>query len=364
MPRTLVSRAIRQAVRLHLSFAAPALLACGGATVPGQGGSEGNDAAAADAGAADAATADAATADVGADSPARCSVTSTTPLPIYTGSCPSTVFPFNGTSEECAADGNIPCATLCPSGADLGGTAITCSLQTYQGVQELWCSYTTMCMEGRRPEGLSPPRATRTLRRARPVGRYFAQAAHLEAASVHAFERLARELAAHRAPRALKDAARRAARDEVRHARVMTALAEREGAGVPAVRVAARDVRRLEAIAIENVVEGCVRETFGAAVAVVQAARAGDAAVRDVMRGIARDETRHAELSWALAGWLEARLDAAARARVQAAKRRAVRALVRSAGHAPDGELASAVGLPSACEARRIARALAATLWA
>ena len=53
-------------------------------------------------------------------------------------------------------------------------------------------------------------------------------------------------------------------------------------------------MRELEAIAIENAVEGCVRESFGALLATWQAKTAGDARVRAAMKRIARDETRHA----------------------------------------------------------------------
>jgi hypothetical protein len=80
---------------------------------------------------------------------------------------------------------------------------------------------------------------------------------------------------------------------------VMKKLARRAGGHVPGVQVQALHVRSLEEMALENVVEGCVRETFGAVVAMIQAERAGDARVRRAMRRIARDETRHAELSWA-----------------------------------------------------------------
>jgi len=128
--------------------------------------------------------------------------------------------------------------------------------------------------------------------------------AYLEAASVDAFEGMTRELVAHGAPARLRAGARRAARDEVRHARVTRNLAERAGGTVSPVRLQASRVRSLEEMAIENAVEGCVRETFSAAVAMIQAERATDMKVRHAMKRIARDETRHAELSWAVAQWL------------------------------------------------------------
>src|SRR5205823_2406284 len=142
------------------------------------------------------------------------------------------------------------------------------------------------------------------------LGEHFARVAHLEAASVHAFVRLGRELDAHGAPKRLLDAAARAARDEIRHARVTARIARRFGASPPPARVRQLAVRSLAAVAIENAVEGCVRETFGALVAKWQADHAGDAEVATAMERIARDESDHAALSWAIAGWSAARLDA------------------------------------------------------
>jgi hypothetical protein len=196
------------------------------------------------------------------------------------------------------------------------------------------------------------------------VARVLGDMAFLEAASVEAFERLAAELAAHGAPPRLTQAALAAAKDETRHARVMTALAERAGAVVDAPRCRRRRKRSLEAIAIENAVEGCVRETFGAAVAAVQAATASHEGVRRAMRRIAPDEMRHADLSWSVAGWLEGRLDKGSRARVAGARRRAAVALLRETRDGVAPEIVSELGLPDAARAHGIAHDLAAALWA
>jgi hypothetical protein len=187
--------------------------------------------------------------------------------------------------------------------------------------------------------------------------------AYLEAASVQAFIRLARELEAHGAPLALQRAAERAALDEVRHARVTKALAENEGGCVPAVRAARQRHRSLEAIAIDNAVEGCVRETFGAAVAAMQAARAGDAAVRTAMGPIARDEANHASLSWRLAAWLDTKLDVDARGRVENARSRAVDDLAREIAVEPAERDRHALGLPNASTRHAVLNALRASLW-
>jgi hypothetical protein len=204
---------------------------------------------------------------------------------------------------------------------------------------------------GRRPRGLrrSEVRASSSL------GVYFAKMAYDEAASVRAFERMQRELAAHDAPEALVRAAGRAVRDEVRHARLMTSRAEAHGAVVPSPRVRRAKTRSLEAIAKENAVEGCVHETFGALLLAWQAKHAPRASFRRAFARIAADEARHAALSWAVAQWLEGRLDARARARVEAARARAVRSLGRSgAAIRVDG-----VGFPGRALRAAIAEAFA-----
>ena len=212
---------------------------------------------------------------------------------------------------------------------------------------------------GRRPEGLV---AETTPAHDCAVGRYFAHAAHLEAASVHAFRRLSRELAQHGAPRALVAGARRALRDEVRHARMTRGLAAAHGSTPPRVRIAKTAPRTLEAIALENAVEGCVRETFAALLAVFQARAAGDPSVRAVMAQIAPDETRHAELAWAVDAWLRTRLDRRARRRVTAARRAAVDQLIAATAE-PLPSLAHDVGLPSRARAHALLEATRRELW-
>lgn len=213
---------------------------------------------------------------------------------------------------------------------------------------------------GRRPAGLARPRARRA---SSELGDHFASAAHLEAASVHAFHRLAGELELHRAPKDLARAARRSARDEVRHARVTSRLAKRFGGDPPAVQVAAKRRRSLAAMALENAVEGCVRETFGALLASHQAQCASDAEIRRVMTRIAADETRHAALAWAIAREIEPRLDERERRRIARARARAVAKLRRDAAASVPGSVACAAGLPGASASSRMIDELSAALW-
>jgi len=203
---------------------------------------------------------------------------------------------------------------------------------------------------GRCPERLR--RLARGPRTGNAVGEYFARAAYLEEASVHAFDQLERELRAHRAPESLGRAARRSARDEVRHAGAMRRLAALHGGTPRSPRVGRTRIRSLERVARENVIEGCLRETYGALIATWQAAHATDPVVRRCFARIAVDETRHAALAWAVAEWAQDRLGASARARLARARRRAARRLRGEVAGEPPREMAALLGLPSGRQAR------------
>jgi hypothetical protein len=218
------------------------------------------------------------------------------------------------------------------------------------------------CVVGRRPAGLLS--ASACSRNVAPIVSYLTDAARLEGASILAFRQLARELTTHQAPRRLIVAARRAAQDEVRHTRVTAQLARRFGAkGFEAPSVGKVGARDLETIATENATEGCVRETFGAAVGTFQALRAQNAIVARAMRRIAVDETRHAILSWQVARWSERKLSPLAVKRVREARSEAVVQLRRELRSEPDASLVSALGVPSARDALALHAELERTLW-
>ena len=210
---------------------------------------------------------------------------------------------------------------------------------------------------GRRPEGLAPARTLSSS----PVGDYFATMAHLEAASVHAFRILRDELVEHAAPQTLVARAERAMRDEVRHAAVMARLAKRYGADVAPVVVESRSGRSLEEIALENAREGCVRELYGALEATWQATSVAEPALARIMTTIARDETRHAELSLDVADWLESVLDDEANARVASARAAAFRELAAELSIGRSHDLGD-VGLPNRTEAMTLVERLESAL--
>ena len=160
---------------------------------------------------------------------------------------------------------------------------------------------------------------------------YFARMAFEEEASIHAFVRMDEELTHFGAPTSLRRAAKRAAVDERRHARVMRRIARARGASSPRARTVKPKRRSLEGMAIENAVEGCVHETYGALLLRWQAARTTDALLRATFAAIAEDEIRHAALSWQVARWIESELGSAARRRVRAARSRAIERIAGSA---------------------------------
>lgn len=212
---------------------------------------------------------------------------------------------------------------------------------------------------GRLPEGLrTPSEAQPSL-----IAAELAAAAHLEGAAVFAFQALERELIAHRAPLELLHRARSAQKDERRHHAAMSLLAHRAGANVPPVRVVGPEVRTLLEIARENAVEGCVRETYGAAVAAFQGEWAGDPALRQSLRSIAVDEAEHASLGWAVDAWARSRLPAAQRTLVDDDRARAVASLRAQAAQPVARQLCATLGMPDAAAALRMTEALA-PLWA
>ncbi|HEX3770857.1 MAG TPA: ferritin-like domain-containing protein [Polyangiaceae bacterium] len=134
------------------------------------------------------------------------------------------------------------------------------------------------------------------------------QAACMEHASIAAFARFALQLLAVGAPPDLVADAQRAMADEILHAQLTFGLASAYagvdvGPGKLAVdeSTGACDLRALVSAVFT---EGCVGETLAALEAREALDYATDPAVREVLRTIAEDETRHAELAWRTVAWV------------------------------------------------------------
>lgn len=202
-------------------------------------------------------------------------------------------------------------------------------------------------VSGRRPAGLSPFRTDER----QSAGQLFAHMAYLEAASVVAFAQLEHDLCALGAPAALLREVRDARDDEVRHAQQMGALAELHAHTIRPSEAQLVPPRSALVLALENAVEGCVRELFGALVARFQAERAAASSTRATLSQIADDEAVHAALAVRLAAWLETKLDDHERDRVTRARADALTAL-QSELFEPSEAQRTLCGMPSLLESQ------------
>lgn len=133
------------------------------------------------------------------------------------------------------------------------------------------------------------------------------EAALVEHASIATFAALALELLSLGAPADLLTACQQAAQEEIEHARLCFGLASTY-AGLPlgpgelpspatALSGDAAAVARL------SFTDGCIGETFAAALARRAQRHASDPAVARVLARIATDEARHAALAWSIVAW-------------------------------------------------------------
>jgi rubrerythrin len=256
----------------------------------------------------------------------------------------------NGSAND-AQDGGVTRDFECPTSVDSELT-LTCTRHETRGTEHEGCA-----VAGRRPQGLVPAR-----RHGQEVADYLARCAHLEAASVLAFEELAKDLTRLQAPAQLVAACLRAARQEVAHARTVRELARARGAEPAAVQLRERALPSLLELALHNAVEGVVRESYGALQAIVsgRAARAAD--IRLAMTDIASDEAEHAALALQIAAWLHTRLSAAELLQVSRARDAAIAELRQELDHEPSAALRAELGMPSRTQALRLVDALAAHL--
>ncbi len=262
--------------------------------------------------------------------------------------------------EICTGTAAAACVTLgyTPDDAGItdaatdGGVVVTRSF----GVE---CTVTNICIGGRRPEGFALDAIPRE-----SIGAYLARQAALESASVPAFAALATSLDRLGAPHSLGERARAAANDEVHHAALLTALAAREGVAVPAFAMREQNEATLDALALDNAIEGCVRETFAALLALHQSEHARDADMRAAFASIADDETRHAELSRDVHVWVMSLLDATRRARVESAMRAAISRLRDECCDADAAPIErERLGLPATQQMRALIDGLDRAAW-
>jgi hypothetical protein len=249
------------------------------------------------------------------------------------------------------------CMMACPPGV------VSCWVGLdSDGNAEVNCAYpgppmACLPVEGRRPQGLEA-----FFPRAQDAQEYWRKALTMEAASVESFIRLARELEFHGAPPSLVRAARRAARDEQRHA--AWCLSHLPAGTTPTVTAppgAHQPLRPLLDVALENVREGCVHETFSAVVSGAQAQR-GPVELQDGLARLAAEEHQHACLAWRVHAWAMEHLDETQRAAVTAEMARGSADLWAGLQGVVPGDI-QALGMPDASLLHTLAHALDAQLW-
>jgi len=133
--------------------------------------------------------------------------------------------------------------------------------------------------------------------------------ARAEHASVASFARMVMELLALGAPAELVTQATQAQLDEVRHAQlafgVASSVAQRPiGPGPFDIRGALDRSHDLAQVLTAAIVEGCISETVASVQVRDAADHAADPILATMLHGVADDELRHAELSWAFVRWM------------------------------------------------------------
>lgn len=156
--------------------------------------------------------------------------------------------------------------------------------------------------------GPSPELAGLTEAQRAALAAFWTENGLAEHSSVAGFARFVLDLCAHGAPSELVQRALVAGVEETHHARLCFGLASAYagrpvGPGAMAMNGSAPVAPSLVALAVSTAREGAVGETLSAFLAAEMLARTTDAAAREVLEHIVRDETRHAELAWATLKW-------------------------------------------------------------
>jgi hypothetical protein len=257
------------------------------------------------------------------------------------------------------------CMVLCaPALDDAGATFFGCFFATGSGssggdVAGVRVSCTS-CAIGRRPADLV---ADEPWTGADVVAEALAEMAHIEAASVHAFRRLAHALAELGADAELVARARRAARDEIAHARLVSQLARARGVAPRRVVIDRTRKTTTFELALENAVEGCVHETLGVAFLAHQRLYASDPELRAMAEALYEDELDHATLSWDLVALFARHLATDERDALAQAQSRALAAVIREVRDI-DPRVRERLGLPTPHVVAGVVAHLEASLYA
>ncbi|MCB9640822.1 MAG: hypothetical protein H6727_18145 [Myxococcales bacterium] len=225
------------------------------------------------------------------------------------------------------------------------------------------CAYkvTRRCIGGRLPAGALAVEETEDV--FADVGAYFAQLCYLERAAVEAFRQLHDELVLHGAPESLVKRAGQAILEEQQHAETTGVLAQAWGGEIRPLVMTDVEPRSLLALAYDNAVEGCVRESFAPLTAHWQALHAPHASIRAAMQRIAEDEAGHAALSWDIEAWLMPKLSLAEQAEMRCLREKTIGDLEKELQKEPAACLIEQAGLPDASVALELLQQAKRHMW-
>jgi hypothetical protein len=282
------------------------------------------------------------------------------PRPNNTMCNESVDYPCGLPFEPSPAPTNEECKKLCaPVTFSYPAMYIYCSVASDIDGSTTDHVYCSSCAVGRKPADLLDNEGG--CQGEDPVATALAEMARIEAASVHAFRRLERSLSELGADVDLRARARRAARDEIRHARIAARLAKKRGARPRPVRLSRSQPTTFD-LALENAVAGCVHETLGVAYLEHQKSHAADPELRALAASLYDDELEHAALSWDLIAFFERHLTEAQKGELRRATVRALDEVVDEIGRVHP-RVRTALGLPDRAIVANMVRSLRSTLF-
>ena len=286
--------------------------------------------------------------------------------------------------EECVALCKKRIYDICPHGRPPGEMRIYYNANVHEckdntdskGTRAIICKFDvkkSCAVAGRRPAGLLEREVTaefpvQEVDTVQPsefeqAGAFFAELAYLEKAAVTAFVYLAMELEHYGAPDELIQLAKQGVKEELEHVELMKMLAKIYGAEPQKVAVEPFRLRPLVEIAEENAREGCIRETFGALLAMWQARHAEEEAVRRVMERISYEESLHGALSWKIDEWIQSKLTSDEKKRCQQAHQEALTIIQQELQQEQNPALIRYCGFPNREQSNLLYQQLKAELW-
>jgi len=108
----------------------------------------------------------------------------------------------------------------------------------------------------------------------------------------------------------------------------MARLAKVHGGDLPKLNFGRFSTRSLFELAKDNAVSGCIFETYSAFKAIEQSQKASDPVLRETMKKIAIDESKHAELAWDIHRYLWQKLSISEQAEIEQAQKEALKSLL------------------------------------